>query len=301
MAKGSTPKLDGVYPPIPTPFDGAGELETDQLKANLGRWNEWPLAGYVVGGSNGEFVMLTDDERVAVVRAAREAIPEDKLLIAGSGAQSTRRAISLTAAMAANGADACLVVSPNYYRRQMSAAALVEHYASVAEASAVPILLYNVPANTGINIPIEAIVELSGHANIAGMKDSGGDLVRIATIIQSTPDDFQVLAGGASFFLPALSVGAVGVVPALGNLAGRQLAQLQRLFKAGDLAQAAVLQRQLLAANQAVTAGYGVPGLKAALDMLGFYGGPTRSPLLPLTEAEKEDLRVILEQAGILG
>lgn len=292
--------LSGIFPPIPTPFADNGELELAQLAANLKRWNEWPLNGYVVGGSNGEFVLLDDDERIQVVETARKSIPAERLLIAGSGAQSTRRAVELTRSMAAVGADAALVVAPSYYKRQMSEAAFFEHYSQVAEASPIPIILYNVPANTGLDLPSAAIERLAQHPNIVGLKDSGGDLVRIGALIEGCPQDFQVLAGGASFFLPALSVGAVGVIPALGNLAGAKLADIHRAFKQGELAKAAERQRSLIAANHAVTAGYGVPGLKAGLDMLGFYGGPVRSPLQPLSEQARDDLRRVLQAAAIV-
>lgn len=298
MAKGLN--LAGVFPPIPTPFDGSGELALDKLAANLNRWNDWPLGGYVVGGSNGEFVLLEDPERVAVVEAARQNIPDGRLLIAGSGAQSTRRTLALTESMATVGVDAVIVVTPSYYRRQMDARAMVSHFVDVAEASPVPVILYNVPANTGLGLPLAAVVELADHPNIIGMKDSGGDVVRLATIVQRTDPEFQVLAGSASFFLAALSVGAVGAVSALANLAGVKLVELQSAFERGERSRAADLQGSMLAVNHAVTAGYGVPGLKAAMDMLGFYGGPVRGPLLDLGEAERQDLKGILADAGLV-
>ena len=292
--------LAGVFPPIPTPLDGSGELALDKLAANLNRWNDWPLGGYVVGGSNGEFVLLEDSERVAVVEAARQSVPDERLLIAGSGAQSTRRTLALTESMAAVGADAVIVVTPSYYRRQMDARAMVSHFEAVAEASPVPVILYNVPANTGLDLPLAAVVELADHPNIIGMKDSGGDVVRLATIVQRTAPEFQVLAGSASFFLAALSVGAVGAVSALANLAGERLAELQSAFERGDRSRAADLQGSMLAVNHAVTAGYGVPGLKAALDMLGFYGGPVRAPLLEVGEEGRRELKEILTEADLL-
>ncbi len=295
--------LHGIFPAIPTPFGRDGAIEFEALRENLARWHAEPFAGYVVGGSNGEFVLLTDDERVAVVGAARQAIPSGRLLLAGAGAQSTARTLSLAERMADEGADALLVVTPSYYRGLMSVEVLVEHYEAVADASSVPVVLYNVPASTGLNMPIEAIVQLVEHPNIIGMKDSSGELVRLAEIVERTPDDFQLLAGSGSFLLPALAVGAVGavgVIAALANIAARPLHELITSFESGDRAKAQALQANLLAPNLAVTAQFGVPGLKAALDMLGYYGGPPRRPLLPLAEEEKEQVAGVLRKAGLL-
>jgi 4-hydroxy-2-oxoglutarate aldolase len=170
----------------------------------------------------------------------------------------------------------------------------------VAEEVQHPILLYNVPANTRINLPLEAIEELAKHPMIMGIKDSGGDIVRIASIVERTAPDFQVLAGSASFFLPALAVGAVGCVSALANIAPQRLIDIMESYLAGAVDTAQSIQRSILDANAAVTAGYGVPGLKAALDMIGLYGGPVREPLRPLTDEGRQDLERVLKEAGIL-
>lgn len=292
--------LHGIFPPIPTPFAEDESVDLDGLLANLSAWNEIPLAGYVVGGSNGEFVHLDDLERSAVLETARRAIPSDRLLIAGTGTTSTFHTIRLTESAAEAGADAVLVVTPSYYRGLMSERALIVHYTAVADASPVPLILYNVPANTGLNIPERAVVELSQHERIIGMKDSGGDLVRMGAILASVEGDFQVLAGSGGFVLPALSLGAVGAVPALGNIAGRQLVELQDAFESGNLEQARSIQLRMIEPNRAVTSGFGVPGLKAALELLGLVGGQPRRPLLPLAADEREQLASTLRSAGIL-
>lgn len=270
------------------------------LRGNLERWDQWPLQGYVVGGSNGEFVLLTPEERLSVVELVRTAADGSKMVIGGAGAESTRETIQLCMAMADRGVDAVLVVSPSYYKNQMTAAAYIEHYARVADASPVPVILYNVPANTGINIPVEAAVRLAQHPNIVGMKDSGGDIVRMAEILRQVPSDFQILAGSASFLLPALSIGAVGAVSALANIAAPQLASLVQAYRTGDLVQARELQHRMMAPNRAVTAQFGVPGLKAAMEMVGFYGGPTRGPLIPLSDDQRTSLEHMLDQAGLI-
>lgn len=290
----------GVFPPIPTPFHDDQTLALDALQGNLERWNQYPLRGYVVGGSNGEFVYLDAEERLEVVRAARQAIPSDRLLIAGSGAESTGQTIALSQAMAKAGADAVIVVTPSYYRGRLDAQAFEAHYRQVAQASPVPVLLYSVPANTGIELPAEAVLRLANEPNFAGMKDSGGNISRIAGLVSGTPEAFQMLAGSASFMLAALTVGAVGCVAALANIAARPVIDLYAAFKAGDLAQARSLQARLLKPNHAVTAQFGVAGLKAALEMQDFYGGPVRSPLQPLRETEREELRRVLEAVELV-
>jgi len=292
--------LDGVFPPIPTPFNTDGDIDLDRLRDNLDRWNEQPLSGYVVGGSNGEFVSLTPDERVEVVQEARVTIPSDRLLIAGSGMESTRATVDLTLQMAGVGADAVIVVTPSYYKRFMSAAALENHYRQVADVSPVPIILYSVPANTGVDLQLEAVVRLANHPNVVGIKDSGGSVAKIGAMVHETPDGFQVLAGSAGFFLGALAVGAVGTVAALANIAGPELVEMLTQFRSGNLALAQEIQKRLIEVNTAVTTRFGVPGLKAALDMMGYYGGPVRSPLLPLSDEERGTIRWVLEKAGFI-
>ena len=292
--------LAGIFPPISTPFTEQGEIAFDHLSANLSRWNEMPLDGYVVGGSNGEFVSQSFEERVAVVKAVREEMSSNHLLIAGAGMHSTLETVDLAQAMAAVGADAVLIVTPSYYKSKMDLRALRGHYYAVADASGVPVILYNVPANTGVDMPAGTILELAQHANILGIKDSSGDLAKMGSVVDAAPDGFQVLAGSGSFFLPALTIGAVGIIAALVNIAAADLARIQSLFRDGKLSEARILQQRLIEPNSAVTSHFGVAGLKAALDLLGFYGGPVRSPLQPLMTDEREELRNILVRAGLL-
>jgi 4-hydroxy-2-oxoglutarate aldolase len=291
--------LAGIFPPITTPFGPGGEIVFDPLAENLARWDQEPMAGVVVGGSNGEFPLLSVEERVEVVSQVRRRVAPGRLVIAGSGMQSTAATVSLSEAMAAAGADAVLVVTPSYYKARMTPAALIAHYTAVAEGSPVPVVIYNVPANTGLDLPAEVAIELSRHPNIIGMKDSSGDVVKIARIAAESETGFQVLAGSAGFFLPALAVGAVGVVAALANIAAAELTELLDRFRAGDAGGARSLQARLVDVNAAVTSRFGVPGLKCAMDLTGRYGGPPRLPLLPLSVAERELVRQTIERAGI--
>ncbi|MBI4770773.1 MAG: dihydrodipicolinate synthase family protein [Chloroflexi bacterium] len=299
-SKTSSISLAGLFPPIPTPFKADGQVDYDHLQANVERWNQAPLTGYVVGGSNGEYVFLTPDERVETVRVVRRAAPSNRLVIAGSAMEATMAAIDLTRRMAGAGADVAIVVTPSYYKGRMSAAALEHHYREVAQASPIPVMLYNVPANTGLDMPAQVAINLAAHPNIIGLKESGGDVTKIGFMVRETPADFQILAGSAGFLLGALAVGAVGGVVALANVAAAKLAEMLKCFQQGDLAAARAIQLPLIEANTALTARFGVPGLKAAMDMLGYYGGPVRSPLLPLSEDDKTALRGVLVKTGLL-
>jgi 4-hydroxy-2-oxoglutarate aldolase len=267
---------------------------------NLERWNRHELAGYVVLGSNGEAVHLTDEEKTRAWEVARQAIPPDRLMIAGTGCQSTRQTITLTRRAADAGADAALVVTPHYYAGQMTPNALTRHFYALADRSPVPVVIYNMPRFTHVDLDASTIVRISRHPNIVGIKDSSGNVGKLAHIVGTADDDFQVLAGSASFFFPALVVGAAGGVMALANIAPQETLDLYRLFRTGEWSHAAVLQRRLIPVNTAVTAHFGISGLKAALDMQGYYGGPVRSPLQPLDEGSLQVLKAILVKGEVL-
>jgi len=246
----------------------------------------------VVTGSNGEAAFLTQEERGRVWETARRAIPAGKLLIAGTGCESTRQTIALTRLAAEAGADAALVVTPHYCANMVSLQALLGHYQAVADASPIPIILYTVPKFTHVDLAAATIASASRHPNIVGVKDSSGDLIMLADTVGLTGPDFQVLAG--------LAVGAVGCVPALGNVAPQEVIDIQHLFQARRTDDAAELQRRMIPVNAAVTAHFGVPGLEAALDMLGYYGGPVRALLLDLGESDRRILQDILVEGGLL-
>lgn len=292
--------MAGTYAPIPTPFDADGVVAHDKLAENIARWSKTPLAGLAVLGSNGEFTYLSDMEKIEVLKTARDAIPKEKLFIAGTGCDSTRSTLELTEQAATIGADAVIVITPSYYTSKMDAQAMRRHFLELAERSPLPILLYNMPANTGVDLSAGTVVDLAQHPNIAGIKDSSGNVVKIGEIIRDAPPDFDVLAGSASFLYPALVLGAAGGVLALANIASEQCYGIYRYTRDGRHEEARQLQLKMLPSNAAVTARFGVPGLKLALDWVGFYGGPPRSPLGPLDEAQRDTLRTILVGGGIL-
>jgi len=292
--------LAGLFPPLPTPFAPDGALDVGLLRALIASLADEPLAGYVLGGSNGEFPSLTAAERLEVVAAAREVVPRSRLLIAGSGAESTRETIALTREMAARGADAALVVTPSYFKGKMTPAALEAHFRQVADAAPIPVILYNVPVNTGVDLPAVTAIRLAQHPNVIGLKDSGGDLQKMALIVRDGGPGFQVLAGSAGFLLPALTVGAVGCIGALASLAARPLDRMITSLRGGALDEARAIQLRLVEANLAVTARFGLAGLKAAHQLCAGPAGVVRPPLLGLDGDEPGTLRAILVKAGLL-
>jgi len=287
--------LRGIFPPICTPFDAEERIAWDRLADNVAKWNGTELRGYVVEGSNGEFCYLSPEERVELIRRVKSLAGPDKLVLAGSGCESTQATIQMTNAMAEAGADAAMVITPFYFKAKMMAGTVLEdHFTAVADASRIPIILYSVPANTGIDLAADTIIRLARHPNIIGIKESGGDVAKIGRLVAETAEHgFQVLAGSASFLLPALTVGAVGGICALANVLPAQVCRLHQLFEEGKMAEAKALQHQLIRPNGAVTKGYGVPGLKTSLEWFGYYGGPCRKPLQPLSQTEVEGLRNI--------
>src|SRR5258707_883110 len=206
----------GVFAPIPTPFDAQDRVDTTRLKAALQKWLATPLDGFVVLGSNGEAALMDDFESDQVIVAARDAVPSSRRFIVGTGRESTQAAIRASKRAAEHGADAVLVRTPGFFKTQMTHDAFVSHYTAVADASPVPVLLYNFTALTGVNLLPAAVARLATHPNIIGMKESGGDIAQVADLVSGTPDGFNVLAGAAATFYPALCVGAVGGILALG-------------------------------------------------------------------------------------
>ena len=290
------PTLDlrGIFPPIPTPFDAAGTIDRDALVRNFEFLNTFDLRGYVVLGSNGEAVHLSTEERLYLLELTRNLIPESRLLIAGTGCPSTLQTIKLSQRAAGFGADAILVLPPHYYTGRMTIEALVGHFRAVADACSIPVIIYNMPACTGMDMDEETIAVIAEHPNILGLKDSGGDVVKLGALHHRLGEGFQILAGSAGFLLPALSVGAAGGVLALANIAPAQCLAIRELSLAGDWDKAREIQVRLIEANTAVTRRWGVAGLKAAMNLIGLAGGSVRAPLLDLGKPEIEQLKSIL-------
>jgi 4-hydroxy-2-oxoglutarate aldolase len=287
--------LRGVFPPLPTSFTANDDLATDKLQENISYLNRFDLSGYLILGSNGELVNLSEEEKIEVYQSARKVIPANKLMLAGTGGQSTREAIRLSQAAAKAGADAALVLNPSYYKGLMTRQVLIRHYHDIADNTSIPIIIYNMPANSGMDMDAETVVSISRHPNIIGVKDSGGNLGKMAQIIHDSEESFQVLAGSAGFLLPALSIGAVGGILALANIAPEECLSLYKNFTEGRFDEAMDMQRKMIQVNDAVTRGWGVPALKAAMDHIGLYGGPCRRPIADLDEAKKNQVFELLK------
>jgi len=281
------PDLGGVFAPITTPFDVAsGDIAPQHLKDNVARHFADGLDGVVVAGSTGEAPLLDPDEHRRAVAWTREATPQGKWLIAGTGAESTRQAIALTKGAAEAGADAVLVRPPSYFPA-VAARALANYYRAIADASPIPVLVYNIPKYTHVQLPPELLQELSTHARVVGVKDSSGDLKNLAAYREAAPQ-WAVFVGSGSLLLPALELECDGGIVAVACYAARLCAELLTAFHAGDRDTASALQHRIGPLDKEIVSRLGPAGVKAAMDAVGLYGGPPRPPLAPLSEAERE-------------
>jgi 4-hydroxy-2-oxoglutarate aldolase len=291
------PALSGIIAAIPTPFEAGEELALDALTKNIARWNETGLSGYTVLGTTGEFVSLTTDEKTAVLLTAREAIPDGRIFVAGTGTESTRGAAALTKWAGGIGADYAIVVTPHFNRRSFTPDSLVDHYRRVADESSIPVVVYHNPPCTALALDPETVARISRHENVAGIKDSSGDLVALSETKRLSREGFAVLTGSASILLAAYTVGVEGAILADASVAWEPLVELVRAFEAGDIERARRIQTRLVSFNRAALGRYGIPGVKALLDRIGFYGGPPRRPLQPVPPAVGEDLERGLREA----
>ncbi|HHX44149.1 MAG TPA: dihydrodipicolinate synthase family protein [Chloroflexi bacterium] len=292
--------IRGVFPPIATPFDADGRIDADALAHNIRLWDETGLTGYVVAGSNGESALLTPDEVVTLTRIARQATAPGRLIITGTGLQSTAATIALTRSAAEAGADAVLVMTPSFFGAQVHDAAMVRHYEAVADASPVPVLAYNVPKFTHLNLSPETVARMAPHPNIVGVKDSAGDIGQLINLRRLCPDGFSILIGNAGAYVSGLQIGADGGILALANVAPRECVAIRDLVAAGQAAEAARIQFRMMPVARAVTTAYGIAGLKAALDLLGYRGGAPRPPLRAADEPTRDAIRRILQEAELL-
>ena len=278
-----------------TPFDQTGAIRYDAFGRNIEEYVRSGIQGYLVLGSNGESVYLEHSEKLKLIEVARKQVPASMTLLAGTGLESTRATIELTKEAADRGVDAVLVKNPFYFKSQMTFDVYVAHYTAVADASPVPVVIYNVPVFTGVPLPSRLVVELSKHPNIRGLKDSSGDVKLISEVVWNT-DQFPVLAGAAPTLFPAMAAGARGGIVALACAAPKATLALYRAFAAGDYKKAGLVQRIIAPAAGAVTEKYGIAGLKAAMELEGFEAGSPRRPLLPMKANDREDLAQIFRR-----
>ncbi|MFZ1133201.1 MAG: dihydrodipicolinate synthase family protein [Terriglobales bacterium] len=369
--------LSGIFPPVTTPFNSDGEVYYKKIEANVERYSRTPVAGIVIQGSTGEAILLSDQERRDVLKAALAAAAPNKVMIAGTGIESAHETLRLTEYAAQLGYDAAMVRTPHYYKKQMHPPNLLAFYRTVADRSALPIIIYNFPQATGYDIPAELVIELAGHPNVVAIKESSGNLDKVKTMVELTrhvkrqatvtetfeavtprmlqtaaaesakqsrelvtvasltnsdesvarravppvqsdsvakpsssavtvigklkmrPKEvgFQVMVGAAHQLEPSLALGAVGAILAFACPAPMACYEIFAALKDGDIALAREKQERVKLAAQRVVGDLGVPGVKYAMDLNGYFGGPSRLPFLPLTGEQKAEIETLM--AGI--
>ncbi|HCX04662.1 MAG TPA: dihydrodipicolinate synthase family protein [Clostridiales bacterium] len=293
-------EIKGVIPPVITPFKENDEVDYEKFSTNIKKWNSKDLAGVLVLGSNGETAYLREEEKLELIKLAVENTDDDKIVMVGTGLESTEMTIELTNKAAKLGADCALLLTPNYYGGKMGDEAQLAYFKEVADNTEIPILIYNVTKFTHINISPKVVSELSKHKNIIGMKDSSGDVKQLIQFMNAGLDqEFNLLVGTAAAWYPALAVGVKASVMALANCCPDECIEVQKLFEEGKNEESLELYKKMYPVNSAVTGGYGIAGLKYVCDELGFEGGFTRKPLLPLKDREKVELDSIIKKAEL--
>ena len=285
-------RFGGVMGPMVTPFKADESLDIPGFEQNVRGHMAAGLHGVLVAGSTGEAALLTDDERRVLTEVARKLVPDDRLLLVGTGAESTRHCIARCRDAASSGGDAVLVVAPHYYSSAMSPQALKAHYQRVADESPIPVLLYNIPKYMHFRLEPELIAELSKHENIRGMKDSAGDMTYFARYVESQSEKFDVMTGHGGTFATALSLGARGGILAVALFAAELALEVWNAHNEGRISDAEAAQKPLVPMAAEIVARMGVSGVKAAMDRIGLVGGHVRLPLLPTPAS---DLGVIDE------
>ena len=284
-------KLQGIFPPIATPFDHEGSIYAAKLQHNIEKWNLTTLSGYVVCGSTGESVMLTTEEKLSLWRMVAKHAAADKLLIAGTGVESVRETVSLTNQAAEMGYKAAMVRTPHYYKNLVNnSAAQMLYYRAVADQSKLPLIIYNWPQTTGVDIAADAVAALSEHPNIIAIKESSGNLEKVKQMIGEVRAGFQVLVGSAPTLWPSLQMGACGAILAFANAAPYATIAIWEAYRTREEAAGMDWQDRIAHAATLVTARYGIPGLKHAMDLNGYYGGPPRLPLTPAPPAARREI-----------
>jgi 4-hydroxy-2-oxoglutarate aldolase len=286
--------LSGVFPALTTPYAADGSVSVQDIKHNIGKYNATGLAGYVANGSTGESVLLSRKEIETVLIAVKESAAPGKLLIAGTGAESTAETIERTKRAAELGYQVALVKTPYYYKPLYKPEVYIAHFRRVADASPIPVMLYSVPQFTGIALEAPEVAVLSQHPNIIGIKESSGVVQRAAEMLGAVPSSFQILVGSASMMFPSMVLGAVGAILALGSALPEQCVALFEAVRTGNLAKARELQTLIVRASKLIVSQCGIPGVKYAMDEAGLRGGLPRLPLLPLHEDQKQAIRTLM-------
>jgi 4-hydroxy-2-oxoglutarate aldolase len=289
--------VKGVFAPVVTPFNRQGGIDEKRFEENLRRYTGIGLAGVLVSGSTGEMPYLSGPERLRLVELARRIIRPPELLFVGSGLETTRGTLELSREAVKRGADGLIAVTPNYYKSRMDSAALIAHYRTLADGLRGPVMIYNIPQFTGIRMEPRAIATLARHPNIVGLKESSGDFAYIKSILRAVPRTFHVLAGSGTILLPSLRAGAAGGILGQATFAPDLCVGVYEAFCQGRMKTAQELQTRLVPLVQKITIPYGVPGIKAAMDLCGYAGANPRPPLLPASAAQKRAIQDALRES----
>jgi len=292
-------RFKGIYAPLTTPFKDEA-VYTEKLKENIQKYNEFNLSGYVISGSTAECVYLTDDEVEKLVRSTKEVAAADKHIIVGTAKESTKITLEFSKRMENLGIDATLIRTPSYFKALMTTDALKKHFFTIADNVKVPLIIYHIPRYTGVSLSPELLCELSKHENIAGIKDSSGNMAFLDRIIPHLDPNFDYLLGAGSMLFPGTMMGACGGVLALSDVATSHCIELYRLSLSQQWKEAKKLQHDLVPLNQALTVEHGIPAIKYALDQIGFFGGPCRLPLQPLDDPAKQKIQNILHNLQMI-
>lgn len=284
----------GIIAALTTPFKQE-QIELERFKNNIMRYNDTDLTGYVTAGSTGEGAFLSDEECITLVQTAKKYASKDKRVIAGTARESVKNTVELTNKAAEAGADSALICTPHYYKSRMTHEALKKYYLSVAEKSQIPLIIYHIPQNTGISVDPNLVTSLLKHPNIAGIKDSSGDLNFFEEVLPQIKPDKAFLLGAGNLIFPTLVMGAAGGILRLASVVPELCTRLYSLYKLNEWDKAKKLQFNLVPLNQMVTKECGIPAAKYALDLLGYYGGPCRLPLLSPSRAEKIQIKAMLQ------
>ena len=294
-----TQPLSGIFIALATPFE-KGSVSFSKLKSNIDKYNAFDLAGYLVLGSTGEGIMMSGKEGLDAIETVRTTAAKGRIVIAGTGSASTQGTVEFINKAAAAGADYGLVVTPFYYKAQMTAQVLETYFRTVADQAKIPIIMYTVPKFTGLDLPLQTVLALADHPNIAGLKDSSGNLSFVSEVLKAVPPRFSLLQGHGSLLLAALMLGAKGGILALSNMAPSETVEIFKLAQQGDYVRARDIQMRVLTVNQKIVGSYGVPGIKCAMDLLGYAGGDLCPPLQPLGPEARESIGKLLQEARLL-
>jgi 4-hydroxy-2-oxoglutarate aldolase len=292
-------KIEGIFSALTTPFDENGDVYWEKATDNVRRFNSLPLSGYAVCGSTGETPMLNSDERLRLLECVKAASAAGKILIAGLASDSVHESARVANRAAEMGYHLALALTPSYYRTQMQRPETqTRFYRELAERSKIPVLLYNMPGVTGYDLPVAVISDLARHPNIVGIKDSSGNLDKLKETVEAVEPGFQVLSGSGVNFGDALRIGASGAILAIANATPRAALSVWEAFGGTPREMANEWQARIAPLARLIGTKYGIPGLKYAMDLNGFYGGPARLPFPTLLAEEREEIGRALQGVG---